>query len=86
MNVNKQRDNQSISPTYEVLRTKSVDIRHTCFTFFDRTPFLIGVELQAFDRICALARIKLKLKKRVPEKTLTYKVLVPVRRYTFVFA
>ena len=43
--------------TYEVLCTKSVDIRHTCFTLFDRTPFLIGVELQAFDRMCALAGI-----------------------------
>ena len=43
--------------TYEVLRTKSVDIWHTCFTFFDQTPFLIDVELQAFDRLCALAGI-----------------------------
>ena len=39
---------------YKVFHTKSVDIRHTCFTFFDRTSFLIGVELQAFDRMCAL--------------------------------
>ena len=30
-------------------------IRHTCFTFFDGRPFLIGVELQAFDRMYALA-------------------------------
>ena len=43
--------------TYKVLRTKSVDIRYTCFTFIDRTPFLIGVEPEAFDRMCALEGI-----------------------------
>ena len=36
---------------------KSVDIRHAYFTSFDQTPFLYGVELQAFDRMCALAGI-----------------------------
>ena len=43
--------------TCKVLCTKSVNIRHTCFTLFDRMPFLIGVEQQAFDRMCALAGI-----------------------------
>ena len=39
------------------LQKNHIDSRNVCFSLFDRMQILVGVELQAFDRICTLTGI-----------------------------